>query len=250
MKTGAALDTAMIVNLDQEAFQGTVSKNNGTAGNQIIIINQTGTIISHTDGSLINHNISDVHYIQTILKSPEKQGRFTETYENKKILVTFVKPDKLGWIYIGVYDDKSLLNQVALLKNSILAITAIFLAIGILAASFFTNIIYVPMYRMLNRIRNNKLDHEIGMPLTEFDFISHSFDHLSQKVILLQNNLHQSLPAQKNNILQRILHGTEPQMSDIQNQIKHYDLNLSFPFILFLFCDWTRCIHTGNLQHS
>ena len=119
MKTGAALDTAMIVNLDQEAFQGTVSKNNGTQENQIIIYNSAGTIISHTDGSLINHNISDVHYIQTVLKSPEKQGRFTETYENKKILVTFVKPDKLGWIYIGVYDDKSLLNQVALLKNSI-----------------------------------------------------------------------------------------------------------------------------------
>ncbi|XEC93983.1 helix-turn-helix domain-containing protein [Paenibacillus tarimensis] len=198
----------LIVNLDQQVLQRLVSDDNEQASSTMTIIDRQGTIISHPDGDSINRNIGREPHIEAVLESTSKQGRFFDTVNGKKTLITYVKSDRLGWSFVSLSDYDGLIGKANLLQRFIFVITAAFGLIGLAAGGFFTNRFYQPLRQLTRKVRTTME----GMPeeksaLGEYELLSHSFDSLTGRLSRLKSELNQHLPDAKKAVLLSMCRG-------------------------------------------
>lgn len=199
---------ALVVNLDQQVFQQLVANEEAeSASSTAMIIDHEGTIISHPDGNLINTNIRSVPYIRRIIEDKARKGDFLDTYDGKKLLISFVKSDRLGWSFVGVSDYDGLTGPALLLQRFIIAITVVFALLGLVAAGVFTNLFYRPISRLIKKVRPYPEDSLNADPIGEYELISRSFDSLENMVAGLQTKLNMHFPQTKKAMLLSMLSG-------------------------------------------
>ncbi|WP_284645892.1 AraC family transcriptional regulator [Paenibacillus silviterrae] len=179
---------AMVLNLDQDVLQQTVMNGTGSASFQSMILNQQGTVISHSDSRMLNTNLSGTEYVRSIIASEEQKGNLKVAIDGKDSRVFYMKSDTLGWIFIGNVNYDQLLSKVNELQSYILGVTAIMLIMVMISGIFFTRMIYGPIHRLLTKVRSASP----GTPsdnVSELDLLSGTFAYLENKIQDLQSSV-------------------------------------------------------------
>lgn len=202
------IDGALVVNLKQQTLQELVTKGSGSSSLQSIIINDQGMIISHSNLSLVNQNIGNEPYIQKILQSSSAKGQLTQDINGKSSFLSYAKSDRLGWSFIGMAENESLLLKVNSLKKTIFWVTCVFVGIATLTALLSIRIIYFPLNTIMKKIGSSS---QVGLkdasPLNEYELLSKSFQYLEGKVTDLQLDVSGYLPAKRKEVLRSIIQG-------------------------------------------
>ncbi|MGF7031481.1 AraC-like DNA-binding protein [Paenibacillus mucilaginosus] len=177
---------AMVLNLDQRLLQNMVMNGTGSRSFQSMIINRQGTVVSHSDSTQINRNLSDESYVEEILGSRMGKGTLELTRGGKDHRAFYIKSESLGWTFIGLINYETLLGRVHEIKRFILWVTAILLGVVLLSAAFFTRMIYSPIHRLITDVRRLHGEVRQRPSLSELDMLSGAFSYLEQKVQDLQ----------------------------------------------------------------
>lgn len=201
------IDSAMIINIDQDVFQKMVASSKNRDNNQLFIIDNSGVVISHTDPKMINSKLTNEPYISKILSAKDKQGYFTSKVNGDTSLINYIKSDRLGWTFIGIGEYKTLLSNFQRVKNYVLLVTLLFVFVGILVAAFFTTNIYKPLYKLLTEIRSKSEAGSKGTAMNEYDYLKTTFNNLVDNNMKLKSNIYEYSFAKKNEILLQILNG-------------------------------------------
>jgi len=141
-------EAAMAVNIDLQELQNVFIANNDKS--QMFIIDKNGIVISHSDSSLVNINMSEDDYIDKILKNPENKSSFTIKINGKECLVNYLKSNRsMGWIFVRVDDMNELMYNLYKVQRNVLLLTVIFVLTGVCIAIYFIMRIYVPLDKRL-----------------------------------------------------------------------------------------------------
>lgn len=199
----------LVVNFDQALFQQLVTQgNDSSSSSNVMIVDQQGTIISHSDANWMTSNIQNEAYMHRIMQFPSKTGNFFETVNGRKAMITFEKSDSLGWVFIGVSDYEGLINRAELLKRFIITITILFVIAGAVVGGLYVNRLYKPIQRLLRKVKFSHSKHDdMKQELGEFDIIVRSFDSLENRIEVLQSNLKEHLPESKKSYLLSMFNG-------------------------------------------
>jgi AraC-like DNA-binding protein len=226
------VEEAMIVNLNQEVLQKMLTSSATDNINQMFIIYENGKVITHSDASMVNENLENESYIKAILQSENKKGYVTSKVNNKDSLVTFVKADRLRWIFIGVGEYNKLLSSALSMQRNIIILTIIFIAMGLVVAVFFASSIYNPFQRLLRDIQKRFVSEKKDTSLDVYDYLKYTFNELADDVDKYKIDSNQLLNEKKNSILQRIIDGDIDADIRDANLISKYGIKLNSP----LFC--------------
>lgn len=205
--TKEIVDSTFVVNLDQQTLQNLVTKGIGNESLQSMIINEEGTVISHSNPSLINQNWGNEAHIEKVIQSKFGKGELREEIDGKSYLISYMKADSLGWSFIGMAEINSLLTKVDKLKQFIVWLTFVFIAIAALTVLFSIRLIYTPIHRLIKRVGSSLGEMRDGAQLNEYEFLTKSFQHLESKVSDLQHNISGYRPARRKELLTFVVKG-------------------------------------------
>ncbi len=203
--TNGKVESAIIVNLNQDVLQQMVTNGNLSDQYQIFIIQNDGEVITHSDKSIINQNLGGYHYIRNILDAKDKKGYFTDKVNGKDSLVTYIKADRLRWIFVGVGEYSKLLSTAYSMQKTILILTVIFIFMGLLIAAFFASSIYKPFHRLLKDIQKRYMFQKKDQSLDVYDYLKFTFNELADDVDKYKIDSYQLLNTKKNEMLEKII---------------------------------------------
>lgn len=220
-------EAALVVNVNQQDLQNVMSWRGADEGTRIFVLNQEGVVISHPDSDMINRNLSGREYIKSIQESKLKQGHFTTEVEGEKSLVTFIKSEKsLGWNFVSIGGYKKLLNRVNVLQYKVYLLTVAFVFLGLLTAAFFTTRIYIPMYRLIRKLKSGNSAQQLQLSLSEYDYLFRTFDHLQNNVKSLSTSVSSYLPAKRRELLRQLLQGEIIRMGERADDFKFLKIDI------------------------
>jgi AraC-like DNA-binding protein len=203
-KKNGGVEGAFVINLDQELLQKMVSKGSGNNAIQSFIVNRSGDVISHTNGSMFEKNVSEYKYIKRIFASYTDQGKFIEDINGRSSFVSYVKSDRLGWVFISTAENDSMLVKVNKLKRYIVTVTVVFIGTALLFALFSVRYIYQPISQLTKRLASSALEEKMP-PLSEYEIMLHSFQRLESRIRDLKKDISGYLPAKKKEVLQSMI---------------------------------------------
>lgn len=107
---GGPGQSCVIVNIDQARLSALV--NTTPENNQMMIVNQSGKIISDLTGDTFAQDFPDNGLYQKIMAGQADEGSMTTDYLGNKSFVAYQKADRLGFVFISITPYSKLMAPV------------------------------------------------------------------------------------------------------------------------------------------
>ncbi len=229
-KTGEP-DAALIVNIKQEVIQDMFTAGEEGDGAKVLIVNSEGTIISHPDAQKVNSTIGGQEFFEKIRSSDKNKGHFTTTIDGTLSLATFIKSEKaLGWIFISLADYNRLLWRLNTVQKNVVVTTVLFTLLALMTAMLFTSRIYVPLHKLIRKIKSGSGQKEPNTQLNEYDYLNNTFEVLVNDVKQLSTSINLYKPSRKKELLKKLLRNELISLKDTLNELYRIDNNLYSPY--------------------
>lgn len=222
---------ALIVNIDQSAFQKMISGPLEDMSINTLIMNKQRIIISSSNDKLLQTTMDD-EYVDTILAAQSGSGEISL----KDYYISYQKSDMLNWYYIGMADYDDILVGFRHIYKIVFVAVLLFILLGLLAASISTTRIYMPIYTLLKDMRQKvktNQPEEAKNDLNEYEYLSSTFENLLGDMTALKDQLEISNQHRKDILLLEILTGEYNKANSIEVW-KAYGINLDAPFFRVL----------------
>ncbi len=214
-------DCALIVNLDQEAFQSLINLQSDSQHYETVILDSDGFVISHTNTENFAKNMTDDPLFEQVIHSEENSGSFKHSGAN----VNFVRSDTLGYSYISIStagnplgNFRSMLIYMILFTILLLIVyVACSVLVSLSAYSVFNNL-KKNIYSLFNKNDSEDTDDEI-------ETISKLLDEAKTKYRDMETIQYKYANSKQNTTLKKLLTGT---FSYLQDDMKSCDI--TFPY--------------------
>ncbi|OCT12169.1 transcriptional regulator [Paenibacillus pectinilyticus] len=226
---GKVSNGAMVLNLDQRTLQSMVMNGAQSSLFESMILNKQGTVITHSTNEMINKNLTEESYVQSINNSPKSKGSFEFKKEGRNYRVSYIKSESLGWTFIGLIDYENLLSEVRETQRFILMVTGCLLIIVLLVGGFFTKWIYGPIHRLLAKVNhstggNNKLQGE-----SELDVLGRTFFYLDHQIQDLQLSVQDYRSAKRHEVLRLLTSGGWSNEEEMARKLARVGIEFTYP---------------------
>ncbi|GBG08554.1 transcriptional regulator [Paenibacillus agaridevorans] len=221
-----ATNGAMILNLDQQVLQHMMMNGAGSNSFQSMILNRQGVVISHSDLSRINSNLSELDVVQRILQSESPRGVVETELDGTEHRLFYIKSESLGWVFIGDINYQSLLSKVNTMRQYILAVTAVILIVVGISGFFFTRMIYGPIHRLIKNVAGMRGSEANNEPISEFDMLTGAFRHLEREIQDLQSSMTAYRHTEQREVLRLLTTGGWTRDSDIERRLSKIGMSL------------------------
>jgi len=226
--TNKKITSLLVYNLDEKVLQKVVTSENEDKLNEIFIIDNNGIVVSHPNEKKINTNMKNDKYIKNILNSDDSSGIFIDNVDGKKTIVNYKKWANLQWTFISVSDYNTLVKKADSIQHSALFIICFFIFISIFISLIFTNNIYVPIIRLIKKIRSNSKEVEI-LGVSELEYLSNTYDYLLENID--KSNLsYLDSEVMKKIVLNQLLHSDYNDIEYIKNSLKNIEVKFNYKY--------------------
>lgn len=177
---------AIVINLGQHYLNRLIGKLNNDSSKFLVVMDGSGTLLSHTEQGQFMENVSGQPYAARILNSDKKSDYFVSDVNGVKSLITYVKSEELNWYFVSVNGYDEVLANISHLKMVTLAIAAGMLLLSIALSVWFTNQMYNPIRKLLEKIKGNVYNDYRGKRIDEFLVLGETFSSISDQVTSME----------------------------------------------------------------
>ncbi|HEY5583163.1 MAG TPA: helix-turn-helix domain-containing protein [Ruminiclostridium sp.] len=170
-KDSNKLDNAIVVNISESFIKDMINAMSSNKSNEIFIIDSTGTLLQTNTSSKILSKITDRSYIQKIILSPDSQGSFVDSVDDRKSLVTFASSSVMDWKIICVTPYEIIMDKINYMKYKVIIICCILFTIGILASYLLAKRINSPINFMQNKLSSLQIEQRHNLVLQKQMFL-------------------------------------------------------------------------------
>lgn len=200
-----------VINISEERVSNILNQNKLTPNSNLFIINQHGTIFSHTDRGQILKTISDPTLLS---KVTEKQDNlFIYEKGSMKFLIISHMP-KGAYLEDFVYIAEIPLTDLFTRSNYIKTLVNIVLVVSIIISIFISFLaskrIYNPIYMLVNTLQQSfDISTETVSVKNEFEYLNHEIGSMIYKNKNLSQELSLALPIVCEQYLLKVLNSSE-----------------------------------------
>ncbi len=222
-----AMDGAVIVNLDADAFYRFIAPEQLPEGSSLLIVDGDGTIMLHRDREYFLRPLGTEPYMERIIQSPEQTGYFLTDREGIRISLNFYRSDSSGYIFLLLDPYETIAGEIGHFKMVILIISLAVIFVSLTAFFFITSAAFQPMRDIITNIRGDSglmkiLDKEGESK--DFAYISQTFSALLDHINLLEHREEEASYTIRNRLFFHTL--IKPEKREDLSQLRE-DMNAS-----------------------
>ncbi|WP_088102970.1 helix-turn-helix domain-containing protein [Halalkalibacter urbisdiaboli] len=162
------------------------------AGKQeYFIMNSKGMIISHSDKSYLQEDGRKTPVIREILEQDSREGYMFRELEGERMLYTWSRSQKLGWVNVGVYSVNELMITTHALQQKIILLTSVIILVGIILTFFLATWLSKPVRKLVQNLSSRTNLGAKGR--NELAFLDEAFRTMQDK----EEALHKMLTIRK-----------------------------------------------------
>jgi AraC-like DNA-binding protein len=194
----------------------------GSSAQDVTIVNREGLIIAQQNISAIANSVEEAGLLDAVAMASmvDKSGQLETEIDSKRYMLTYVRSDYNGWLYV-LKTDIGLVTQQSrsigwatlLMCLSIAGLSLVFVWIG-------TRKMYHPIKRILGGIPVFQPEHP-SRKHNEFQIIKEYIENISVSNINMQKELHQNTEQLRSHFLTQLIRGKLP-MDDIEEKLRLY----------------------------
>lgn len=173
---------AIVINMSTDTIQDLIGGYRNEAVDSAHVIDDKGTIITHSDRSRFMENISQESYVQSILESDAESGYFTRSIDGRKSLVTYVKSKDMNWTYISVSQYQNLLFNMQALRTSALVLALACFVVSMFLSIWLTHHAYNPIRHLLEKMSTIPKMKENRRQINEFAILDTTYAEMTEKM--------------------------------------------------------------------
>lgn len=175
----------IILDINETLLFDAISKYRETENGIFFISDNTGTVLSHTDKTLLAKSELKKVYMKNILGEKRPTGSFEGKYENLKSIVSYNRSNYNGWYYINVIPSKNIMKPLARTILSIVIISSLLYVLSILIAYILIKMSTMPIDSFVHAVANTVRENSGGKSTDE------SFGDFDQLETLFENMIYQ-----------------------------------------------------------
>lgn len=167
-------NSALVININEEKLiRKTISGMNRKLNSDIMVVDEKGVILSHSDERLFTRDISGEPYMQRVLQSDAGEGSFTAFIDGRKQLVTFVKSAEttMGWIYVSKKPYAQVLSGIHRLLVITLLVSAALLLLGLVLSALLTANMSNPLSALFKRAQSLETSLRTAAPMLKETYV-------------------------------------------------------------------------------
>ncbi|MBV6713894.1 sensor histidine kinase [Paenibacillus chitinolyticus] len=160
----------------------TIYKNLLQNGNEIMIVDRSNHIISHSDRSRVGQILNEP-YVQKLLAT-EENYKISSTIHNQKFLTLYKKIDRVDWYIVENIPMNSIFQDIDALKQTILIVAFVCILLSVVAAFFISRSISLPIRKLSRRVQNYWLQGTVepDYPVNEVKLLNIEYDKMIEKL--------------------------------------------------------------------
>lgn len=195
----------LAISIDESKLKTLIKNTAPENMQQIIIVNESGIIISHNDESLISTSLSDLPYGRKLLNSEEDNGYFVTWHNGKKMVVSYTVSGYNKWKYVSVnYIDQ--LSEGYRFLNLVL----IYFILSIIITCIFALLLSVKRIATANS----------------------EVKDLSSIVKEQESELQKNRNIVRQNFYLNLINGIYQKTEEVKNQLQFLKIDYSYPFYI------------------
>lgn len=230
--TDKRITSLLVYNLDEQVLQKVVTSEDNDKSNEIFIIDNNGIVISHPDEQKINTSMKNDEFIKKILNSDNSSGISIDTVDGRKTVINYKKWANLQWTFISVSDYNALVKKAESIQHSAIFIICFFIFISIFISLIFTNNIYVPIIRLIKKIRSNNKNGEIS-GVSELEYLSDTYEYLLRNID--KSNLsYLDSEVMKKIVLNQLLHSDYNDIEYIKKSLENIKVKFDYKYFVVI----------------
>jgi len=209
---GKDIKGLIAVNIKEKALNDFLVKFESLNSGQLIIIDNTGATISHSDETKLYEDISTEPFVKTILES-KNSGDIESVYGGQNYVISYTPSSFNNWIYISMVPSEIFYQQDFILKKNLILISIIILLTVFMLSNIFSYKIYLPLRKVIDRYIPARLGiAHPGTNINEYKQLDNIFSNMSDKITDLQGTLDRNSQLIRHNFLMGLLtsHNTIP----------------------------------------
>ncbi|WP_372630301.1 helix-turn-helix domain-containing protein [Cohnella sp.] len=179
----------IVINIDEDYVQRLIGGYKSGNADNLYVINDNGTVMTHTDPSQFMDNLSDLPYVRSILNANADSGYFTTPIDGKKHIVSYVKSDSMKWVFISTSRYDSLLRNMSQLRQWTLFIALTIFALCFVASVWLTNRTFNPLRNLLDKMTAPQQSKRGPGNLNEFELIDSTFSAITERLSVMESAL-------------------------------------------------------------
>jgi AraC-like DNA-binding protein len=235
---------AVIVTVSGDIFKSFLSKHAPEGLGSIFIINKDGSIISHTDSSIIGHNITELGY-EELLKQNNENGYYVEnTNEGLPTVFSYQTSLYNDWMYVSVAPISEISSVTNYILRLLILVALISIAVGALASFSRAKMLAKPMKNIVNNIKNSPYYSKQAKENNEYSLINSTINNMENIMKEKEVALQKVLPMIRMNFLSALFSSNPPDTSEINARMRMMDIEFLHKF----FC--VAVVKLEKLQES
>ncbi len=221
----------ILVNIDENSLNGYLKKFNSSMG-QLMILDSSGAIVSHSDPSKLYINTRSELFVQRILqgKSPES---FEAVFQDILCEVSYTPSKYYGnFFYVSLTPVELFYQKDHAIKNKLLGFSCVILILTLILSNFLSYKLYVPFRRILDKYTGSVHATGTGRGVNEYNLMENMLGNMSNRINDLQGLLEQNREMIRCNILKEMLGNS----AETQEDLQHLKDTCGIEFIGGYFC--------------
>ena len=224
--TGDAVKGFIGVNIKEEALSNYLVKFNSSNTGMLMIIDNDGVIVSHSNKASLYEDISKEAFVKRILNSSHPVS-FETTFENKKYVVSCIKSGFNNWYYVSLVTTELFYQKDQSIKKRIFLVSAIILFIVLILSNVLSLKIYTPLRKILNKYSTSAAASNIPRKgIEEYNLLDNMFSNMHSKIDSLQESLSKNAMLIKHNLMLDLLNNRLSRADSLENMLNL--LNIKF----------------------
>lgn len=231
ISNGTNYEGLIAIDIEENIFSSIITRTVPTEHSNTFIIDHNGVIISHPKKDKLYDILSKENYITRILNSTKAYDSIIGKANNVRSMISFTTLPHTNWKLINITPLTQFYRRTAVIKQVLLIVCLISIALGVTVASIFSRRIYNPLGTMLEKVRLllGTQDTPAGRKENEYAVINHAIDDLSLKVNNLQTTLQANKPIIKHNLIMGLLHHQILDEAEVKEKLRLINMTMDFP---------------------
>ncbi|RAV09509.1 hypothetical protein DQG23_39435 [Paenibacillus contaminans] len=225
----------MVVNLDAESiYKSFVSKLDNKSDSAFFVLSGTGKLMLYDDSNALNVKIGASDILQRLGTSLPQS--FERDYDGKRMLVSYLQSDFLGWTFVTAAALDDLYGSVSSVKG-IVFLAAILLALTtVLLALITTRHIYNPIGSLMQFIKSKDQNFQNGANAAhgELHMIRSSLEEAYGDRESLQVRLKESMPANQEIFVRSLLRKHSYTREEIFERMQYFGFDFALDGIMLM----------------
>lgn len=176
----------MIIDVDVAYINGLLHDQRNSAKDKIVMLDANGEVVASSTS--IDNNEKD--WIKGLFQEGRPLSRYVEDKSGSKMITYLPAPEEgMGWSYAAIQSTDTLMQPVAQMKRGMLTACLLVLLVGLLASYGFSVRSYLPLRKLIARVRSSSTAALPARMDNEFKAIGNILSDMEERVTDLKGRL-------------------------------------------------------------